>query len=80
MVLTPLCERTLYGDTEYYEGECEDVNESIGEAFHEGAAVMIGTCGRHCVIVPICGPASRFVSILSVCYAFERSREGWFGS
>lgn len=44
-----LCECALECDAEDYEGECEDVDESIGEAFHESAAVVVGTCGRHCV-------------------------------
>jgi hypothetical protein len=44
-----LCERTFKRDTEDYKGKREDVDESIGEAFHESATIVIGTCGRHCV-------------------------------
>lgn len=49
MVFAPLCEGTFKRDTEDYKGKREDVDESIREAFHKGAAIVVGTCGRHCV-------------------------------
>lgn len=49
VVFAALCERTFKRDTEDYKGKREDVDESIGEAFHESATIVIGTCGRHCV-------------------------------
>lgn len=55
MVFASLCECTFERDTEDYERECEDVDESIGHAFHEGAVVVVGTCGRHCGRCLRCG-------------------------
>lgn len=48
-MFAPLCEGTFERNAEDYKGKREDVDESIGETFHESAAVVIRTCGRHCV-------------------------------
>ena len=47
VVLPSLCEGAFQCDAEDDEGEGEDVNESVGHAFHEGAVVVVWTCRRH---------------------------------